>query len=79
VVSLRDGPWKLLANASLNHFELYNLAGDIGERCDLAGQHADRVSAMAAVMRKLNAEIAAEGAKSGNPAGSPSPSGRGPG
>lgn len=66
-VSLRDGPWKLLANASLDEFELYDLNDDTGEKQDLARQHPDRVQAMAAVMKKLHAEIADEAAKSGNP------------
>lgn len=66
-VSLRDGSWKLLANAALDHFELYDLSHDTGEKHNLASQNADRVKAMTATMRTLHAEIAAEGAKSGNP------------
>ena len=67
-VSLRDGPWKLLANKTLDHYELYNVADDIGESKDVADQYPDRVKQMAAVMKTLHAEINAEGAKSGNPA-----------
>jgi arylsulfatase A-like enzyme len=66
-VSLREGPWKLLANKTLDQFELYNVADDIGEAKNLAGQQPGRVKQMAAVMKKLHAEINAEGATSGNP------------
>lgn len=66
-VSLRDGRWKLLANSKLDQFELYDLTADIGEKQDVASQHPDRVKAMTAAMRALHAEIAADGAKSGNP------------
>jgi arylsulfatase A len=67
VVSLRDGPWKLLANAELEKFELYNLEDDIGESRNLAEKHPERVKQMAAEMKRLHEEIQAEGAKSGNP------------
>lgn len=68
VVAVRDGPWKLLANAALDRFELYNLADDAGERTNLADAHPDRVRAMAAATRKLHADVAADAARSGNPA-----------
>ena len=67
VVSLRDGPWKLLANAKLDRFQLYRVVDDLGEQRDLAAANPEQVQAMALVMKKLNTEIAAEGAKSGNP------------
>src|SRR5262249_45689813 len=67
VVSLREGPWKLLADADLDRFELYNLVDDVGESKNLAGKHPERVKQMAAAMKRLHEEIAAEGAKSGNP------------
>ncbi len=66
VVSLREGPWKLLANAGLDRFELYNLADDVGETKDLADKEPERVEKMAAEMRRLHAEIKAEGARSPN-------------
>jgi arylsulfatase A len=68
VVALRDGPWKLLANAELNNFELYNVVYDVGESKNLADGHPERVRQMAADMKRLHEEIRAEGAKSGNPA-----------
>ena len=67
VVALRDGPWKLLADASLERYELYNLEDDAGESKNLAEAQPERVKRMAAEMRRLHEEIKAEGAKSGNP------------
>jgi arylsulfatase A len=67
VVSLREGSWKLLANAELNRFELYNLADDVGEKKDLAGQELERVQDLAAKMKHLHAQVRAEGDRSGNP------------
>ncbi len=66
-VSLRDGPWKLLANKTLDQFELYNVGDDIGETRNVAGDYPERVKQMAKVMKQLHDEINAEGAKSGNP------------
>jgi arylsulfatase A len=66
-LALRDGPWKLLADATLTHVELYDLTADLGEKQNLAAQHPERVRAMTATLRQLRAEIAAEGAQSGNP------------
>jgi arylsulfatase A len=66
-LALRDGPWKLLADATLTHVELYDLTADLGEKQNLAEQHPERVRAMTATLRQLRAEITAEGAQSGNP------------
>ncbi len=66
-LALRDGPWKLLANSTLDQVELYHLSSDIAEKQNVAAQHPDRVKTMTATMRSLRTEIAAEGAKSGNP------------
>jgi arylsulfatase A len=68
VVSMRDGPWKLLANSELDKFELYNLVDDVGEKQNQADKHPERVKQMSAQMKRLHEEIKAEGAKSGNPA-----------
>lgn len=68
VVSLRDGPWKLLANAALDKFELYHLGDDTAESRNVAEQFPERVKTMAAEMKRLHQEINAEGARSGNPA-----------
>lgn len=69
VVSMRDGPWKLLANARLDRFELYNLSDDVAEKKDLAENEPERVKRMMAEMKRLHEEINAEGARSGNPRG----------
>jgi len=66
-IALRDGPWKLLANAQLDRFQLYNVAEDVGERRDLAAAQPGRVQAMAEIMKALHAGITAEGRRSGNP------------
>lgn len=42
-ISLRRGPWKLLADARRERFALYNLVDDVGERRDLAAERADLV------------------------------------
>jgi arylsulfatase A len=76
VVSLRDGPWKLLANARLDQFQLYRVADDIGEQRDLAAQHPERVQALASEMKKLHAEILSEGEQSGNPSAAAKPTKR---
>jgi arylsulfatase A len=68
VVALRDGPWKLLANAELDKFELYNVVDDVGEAWGLADRHPELVRRMAADMKRLHKDIRAEGARSGNPA-----------
>ena len=67
-VALRDGPWKLLANSTLDQFELYNVVEDIGEKQNLASSETARLTRMTTALRKLHAEIQAEGARSGNPA-----------
>jgi arylsulfatase len=50
--ALRDGPWKLLWDAGEKRWELYDLATDRAETVDLAGQHPERVEAMAATWKK---------------------------
>lgn len=65
--ALREGRWKLLANAALDQFELHDLSADVSEKQNLAAQHPDRVKSLAATLRRLHTEIAADGAKSGNP------------
>lgn len=67
VVSLRDGPWKLLANAALDRFELYNVVEDVRESKNVVDQHRERVKQLAAEMQRLHQDVKADGAKSGNP------------
>jgi arylsulfatase A len=42
-LSLRRGPWKLLADAQREHFALYNLVDDVGEQRDRAAERPDLV------------------------------------
>jgi len=60
-VAMRDGDWKILANAALDRFELYNLKEDVGEKYDLSMKEPQRLRAMAAKLKDLHAEIKAEG------------------
>jgi arylsulfatase A len=43
------------------HFELYNLRDDIGQQHDLSAKEPERLAAMKAAMKKLHAEVVAEG------------------
>jgi hypothetical protein len=68
-LSLIAGPWKYIepssgpaiersTNIELGHSpdpQLYNLAEDIGEKRNLAGQHPDRVSQMADRLKTIRA------------------------
>ena len=56
-VAMRQGGWKLLADADLGGFELYNLQEDPGETTDLSGREAVRVREMAGVMRDIHARV----------------------
>ena len=60
-VALRDGDWKLLADAGLSKFELYNLKTDLSETRNLAASEPAKLDELAAKMRRLHAEIKAEG------------------
>jgi arylsulfatase A len=66
-ISLRDGQWKLLGNATLDQFELYDLTADVGEAKNVATKFPARVAKMSAEMKRLHREIFEEGARSGNP------------
>jgi arylsulfatase A len=61
VISLRDGPWKLLASADLDQFELYNLSDDSGEQRNLVAENPERTRFMADEVKRLHTEIRAEG------------------
>ena len=59
-VAMRDGDWKLLANADLSKFELYNLRNDLGEKTDLAASEPAKLADLSVKLRKLHAEVKAE-------------------
>jgi arylsulfatase A len=56
-VSLRQGPWKLLADAKLERFELHHLVEDVGEARDRAEEEPERVKEMAKIMTRLHRDI----------------------
>jgi arylsulfatase A len=56
-VALRQGKWKLLGDAKLEQFALYDLKADPGEKTDLASAQPRRVRELAESMRKLHGEI----------------------
>lgn len=60
-VALRDGPWKLLADATLERFELYDLPSDPGEATNLAAAQPEKLLELAGKLRRMHAEIKAEG------------------
>ena len=59
-VAIRQGAWKILADAELLRFELYNLAEDPRESKDLAAGQPDRVRDMSKTLRTLHDQIKAE-------------------
>jgi arylsulfatase A len=56
-VAVRQGPWKLLADAKLEKFALYNLDEDVGEARDLAARRPERVKELAAALRRLHRDV----------------------
>jgi arylsulfatase A len=60
-ISLREGPWKLLANAELNQYELYNLADDTGEQRNVTAANLERARTMVEQARRIHAEIREDG------------------
>ncbi len=59
--AMRIGDWKIVANEPLTKFELYNLSEDSKEENDLASKEPAKFAEMQAELKKLNAEIEAEG------------------
>lgn len=60
-VAMRDGDWKILADADLKRFELYHIRQDIGEKNDLAGKEPERLAAMGAALKRIHSQVKAEG------------------
>ena len=59
-VAMRDGDWKLLANADLSKFELYNLRSDLAEKSDLAASEPAKLADLTAKLRQLHASVKSE-------------------
>jgi arylsulfatase A len=60
-IAMRIGDWKILGNAELTDFELYNLADDGRETTDLKEREPGRFAAMREQLIKHNASVDAEG------------------
>lgn len=60
-IAMRQGDYTLLADTELKKFELYNLRDDVSQSYDLSSRETERLATMTATLRKLNAEIEAEG------------------
>ena len=54
--AMRDGPWKLIYVQDYG-YALYNLAGDLGEKKNLAKQHPDRVESMTKDMNTWKSQM----------------------
>jgi len=59
-IALRDGDWKLLANADLSKFELYNLRDDVSESRDLSSTEPARLEQLVRQLRERRDEVRAE-------------------
>jgi len=59
--AMRIGDWKILAAEDLSHFELYDVQLDPREERELSSAEPERFAQMQEQLRKLNAEIEAEG------------------
>lgn len=60
-VAMRDGDWKLLSDATLTKFELYNLKNDLSETHNLVETEPAKLAKLVAQMQRLHAEVKAEG------------------
>ncbi len=60
-IAMRRGPWKILANESLDHFELYNLEEDPREQNDLSEEKPKRFQAMKKKLLEVHRGVEKEG------------------
>lgn len=60
-IAMRVDDWKILANAELTEFELYNLKTDAAEATDLKSAEPQRFAALREQLLKHNAAVEAEG------------------
>jgi arylsulfatase A len=58
-VAIRRGDYKLLADAALEKFALYDLKADVGEKADLSAdpEQAERLKAMTTELRAMWADV----------------------
>ena len=59
--ALRSGDWKIVADEPLTKFELYNVERDPQEKQELSEAEPQKLAELTSALRKLNAEIEAEG------------------
>jgi arylsulfatase A len=59
--AMRIGDWKIVADEPLTRFELYNVQADPQEKRELSQQEPAKFAELQAELKKLNAEIEAEG------------------
>ena len=67
-LAIRDGDWKLLADAETSAPELYNIVEDPKETRLLNSDEPQRLQELTAKLQKMRDEVAADTADSGNPA-----------
>jgi arylsulfatase A len=60
-VAMRVGDWKILADAELTQFEMYQVQSDSAETTDLKDQETERFQQMKAQLLKHHAAVEAEG------------------
>jgi arylsulfatase len=65
--ALRVGDWKIVASGAGAPWELYDLAKDRSESHDLAGQHPDKVTELAALWAQRDEEFRKQGATAAPP------------
>jgi arylsulfatase A len=56
-LALRQGPWKLLADAKRERFALYNLVEDVAEAHDRAAEQPERVKELRVLLERMYREI----------------------
>lgn len=60
-IAMRVGDWKILANAKLTEFELYDLKTDANETTDLKTREPERFAELRELLKRHNAAVEAEG------------------
>ena len=60
-VALRDGDWKILGNAQLDTFELYNIAKDWQEKEEVSTKFPDKLKSMKKILLSVHRQVEEEG------------------
>jgi hypothetical protein len=64
-LAVRQGPWKLLADAKRERVALYNVVEDIGETKDLAAAEPERVRELRAALERMYRDVTGPAADRG--------------